>query len=525
MSDAERREAGPFGVPEGARASIDEREFIRFDAGHGYAGLSTRADDRTVRVLVGKKGSGKTVYLRRFQAAASNEDSLYADVIHADPPQTDLIVQMGDWYSSRLLTEKWTAVWKAAILSAVASHCMFDDTLRSYLTPPALQRLRRISGHLFPEVGTPRSVYDRVTELISAHTQSHQLDTHLAAGAWRDLHYELSRALEDAPPVCFYIDAVDEEFASAPSLWLRCQKGLFYQVMRFMRDSRLGGRLHLVICIRDVVFSSVLRSEHATRYRLEPHIRTLTWDESSVRYFLASKLDRLPAHYFRDGGRGPRSLTSWLGLQYVNNSRRGCVESIDDYLLRHTRLIPRDIVELGNLLCRTQNREGGVLSSEHVEDAVRKAAAWFGDEQLYVCGNQIKADQAPTLVADQADLKSYSAADEWDRGIRQDLEELIHAVGTDQFGPEQLEQIRAGGIERFGGSTDVVSVLWQNGLLGYLDTRRSEASWVFYGVDDVDDFHLPLNKHGYAFHPCVIDATGISGGGPGTLPVYPYRRA
>ncbi len=39
--------------------------------------------------------------------------------------------------------------------------------------------------------------------------------------------------------------------------WRRCQKGLFYQTMRLLRDHRLGGRLHLVICIREIVMSSV----------------------------------------------------------------------------------------------------------------------------------------------------------------------------------------------------------------------------------------------------------------------------
>jgi hypothetical protein len=30
--------------------------------------------------------------------------------------------------------------------------------------------------------------------------------------------------------------------------WLKCQEGLFYQVMRLLRDHKLGGRLHIVVC-------------------------------------------------------------------------------------------------------------------------------------------------------------------------------------------------------------------------------------------------------------------------------------
>ena len=95
-------------------------------------------------------------------------------------------------------------------------------------------------------------------------------------------------------PIYFYLDAVDEEFSHAPMYWLRCQEGLFYQVMRLLRDHRLGGRLHVVVCIRDIVMSSVYRSEHAPRYYNEPHIRVLTWDRGSLLYLLEHKLQRLP---------------------------------------------------------------------------------------------------------------------------------------------------------------------------------------------------------------------------------------
>ena len=44
------------------------------------------------------------------------------------------------------------------------------------------------------------------------------------------------------PPIYFFIDSVDEEYASAPMFWLQCQKGLFFRTMRFLRDSQFGGR-------------------------------------------------------------------------------------------------------------------------------------------------------------------------------------------------------------------------------------------------------------------------------------------
>ena len=59
---------GPFGVADGHRADIDSRAFVEIDPAVAHSGVASSPDDRTTRVLVGKKGSGKTMYLRRFQA-------------------------------------------------------------------------------------------------------------------------------------------------------------------------------------------------------------------------------------------------------------------------------------------------------------------------------------------------------------------------------------------------------------------------------------------------------------------------
>jgi hypothetical protein len=69
----------------------------------------------------------------------------------------------------------------------------------------------------------------------------------------------------------------------------------------------------------------------------------------------------------------------------------------------------------------------------------------------------------------------------------------------------------------FDSSTDLSSVLWQNGLLGYVEAK-GEAR--FYSHADMDQFSLPMARS-YVFHPCVIDSVGISSVGD---PVYPFRR-
>ena len=56
--------------------------------------------------------------------------------------------------------------------------------------------------------------------------------------------------------------------------------------------------------------------------------------------------------------------------------------------------------------------------------------------------------------------------------------------------------------------------------VGYVNGGRSGEQFVFYSEDKRDDFHLPLNRQTYVFHPILIDAVGIRS--VGTRPVIPF---
>jgi hypothetical protein len=304
--------------------------------------------------------------------------------------------------------------------------------------------------------------------------------------------------------------------------WLRCQMGLFHQVMRFLRDPRLGGRLHIVISIRDIVMSAVYRSEHAPRYYDEPHIRVLAWDKDAIEYLLLEKLRRLDGSFFMAAGSFAHPVEAWLGTPVVNNERRGVHEWVTDYLLRHTRLIPRDVVSLGNSICAEILRQKAAGRSEFSQAGLRRvvarAAKRFGDSQLAQASNQVAADTMPKDAARNEYSEVYTSTVEYLTGIDQQVRDIIREVGRDRFSREELELVAMQAHGKFDSSTDLPSVLWQNGLLGYVETS-GEAR--FYSHADMDQFIVPT-AHGYVFHPCMIDSVGISGVGD---PIYPFRRS
>ena len=308
---------GPFGNPDGSRADIEDvlSEFVDFGGNPAYGHLATRANDSMVRVIVGKLGAGKTVYLRRLQDFQSHQDSVYADLPQQSLPKTEVIVKACQWFSDRVLVEKWMQIWDRAIMRSLASHLLRRPELRQQLRDEQADEIEHSYARLLDEFRRPRNIYSQVRDIINQRQTAHQLSTYLDDPLWDDLEDLLGEMIGQCRPIYFYLDAVDEEFSHAPMYWLKCQEGLFYQVMRLLRDPRLGGRLHVVICIRDIVMSSVYRSEHAPRYYNEPHIRVLNWDRGSLLYLLGQKLQRLPPSLLmRRAATGPPSIRDWLGV-------------------------------------------------------------------------------------------------------------------------------------------------------------------------------------------------------------------
>jgi hypothetical protein len=504
--------AEPFGNPDGSRADIEDilGEFVEFDGPHLFGGLGTRAEDSHVRVIVGKCGAGKTVYMRRLHAFQSHRESVYADVPQQHPPSTETIVKACHWFANKILVEKWTQLWGRAILRSLASHVLLHPLLRQHLSVEQEQELATGYRVLLDDVRRPRSVYNQVSGIVNGRNTANDLSRYLDNPLWDDLEDLLAEILHRCPPIYLYLDAVDEMFERAPMYWLPCQEGLFHEVMRLLRDAKLGGRLHLVVCIRDIVMSSVYRSEHAPRYYHEPHIRILSWDGHALRHLLRQKLQQLPAGFLmRNPGKGQPSVGDWLGIDAMS-SADGEPEPVEDYLLRHTRLIPRDVIELGNVLCQETARHQRLgarrLPEAVLSSVVSRAAKRFGDSQLAQCGNQVSSDLMPKHAVLRNFSDVYLSTQAYTQGVVSEIRNFIKLVGTDRFTRSDLGEMREMANVHFERTTDLASVLWQNGLLGYIDESGQPR---YYSLGDVDEFFFPEDIAEYIFHPCLVHSVGI----------------
>jgi hypothetical protein len=518
----------PFGNPDGARSNINDLlgEFVSFSDAEFGAGLATRADDLSVRIIVGAKGAGKTVYLRRLQATVAPRDEIYVeprdrkyvDAIQHDLPSTSEVIRFCQTHPPALAVERWSQLWHCAILRSVVSHILTAPVLREHLSAPLAEKLAEFTGVLHPPFAVPHSVYSQAKSILNDYDTENQFRLYFQHDAWHTLETYVAQAVGGLPPICFFIDAVDDEYTRAPMYWLRCQEGLFERVMRLLRDARIGGRLHLVICVRDHVLADVLKGENACKYQDEPHIRKLAWTRSAIRRLLDEKIERMdPALLMNPEAEG--QVARWLGADLICNEQRGVEEELGRYLLRHTRLLPRDLVMLGNALCRQvvvtkQNGESHV-PFEDIRSIVADNSQVFGREQLAICASQLAADLMPRAAGQRGFTETYIDVVDYRDGIADKLRQLIQSVGYDHFGGDMLRIAMEQAQDLFDGHKEVFSVLWQNGLIGFVDQSRG-GRHLFFSLGNPTEFSIPLGKREYVFHSTLIDAAGIEavGGSP-----------
>ena len=518
--------AAPFGNPDGARETLDGLmdKFVDFAGNETFGALATRADDMRARVIVGRMGAGKTVYLRRLQASADHEASVYADTSDGALPSTEAVVRTCQLFGRHDLIEVWRQAWSRAITRTAVAHILRLRELRERIDPAVRDSLAGYP-HLIGNRGTPGSVFSHLSDFLYEHDTRHQLTRYLRHGDWNDVNHYLREAIGSLPPMAFYVDGVDESFAFAPTYWLPCQEGLFHAVMQWLKDQRIGGRLHAIVTIRDVVFSSVLRGEMASKYRGDPHVRVLDWDATSLTYLLHRKIEKLDERYLSRNVDNLDPLERWLGAVEIENVARGTRESLIDYLLRHIRLIPRDLVELGNSLCNAvvqAKADGQAPPAAMIRRTVAAAARAFGNDQIQQCANQISADMAPERSGQHGYAELYVGRDAYLRDhIVGAIREGLLEIGVDRFDAAALKSASHRFNKQFDGQTDLATVLWQNGLLGFTGRRAGADGTYFYRMGGTNDLQPPLSERQYVLHPCLIDAVGLRG--IGEQPISPHR--
>ena len=523
---------GPFGNPDGARANVGN---VFVDMGGVAPHLLIRRDDFSARLVVGRKGSGKTFHLRNLEISASTKSDgiTFEDT---DPLPEWVLRDITSAIDPKRAHFTWQLIWRRAVFLFLGSlcYCTTRTVTASWAdqisSPLPAAKFKGKFGAIFECTTTEITPVQFIQKFASRfQAKPGEFARYLQNEQWVEFENLMSAMLRYSPPVYIFIDALDIQGELISRLWYDAQLGLFQLIFELLSGRRFGNKLHIMTTIRDVVYRNVLRGEHASRYVGDAHIRLLSWGVRETEYFLSAKIERLSEDQFsgRYKERG-KSVAGWLGFSAVDIPKRGKYEPVLDYILRHTRAVPRDIIIVGNRISREKRRcvsLGSEFGLGHLRKSIEDAARLFANESVGFCAsemllNESAASQYRNIVrADTDDLQIIR------RELERKIRDFVMAIGTEIFSNDILQTALEviyidGSIGEFEKETlgydRIDHVLWRNGLVAYLDVRGGQAHrprWTYVWYSDTEQAFLPP-AHEYGFHPSLIDLYGISEWGP-----------
>jgi hypothetical protein len=518
----------PFGHPDGSKLDFTDlqRSFVKFTDVAAWGGLALDPEDLSARVLVGRKGSGKTLYQRRQRAHTKSLTDVLSFRREMEPPLTDLVVDFGFHVRDHRPVEYWKLAWNRSILRATVTQVLATPSLAQRLSPSLERSLRNDFTKLLETTNLGQDalgVFSAIKAILRDHPTFNSIRSYLMHDDWTHLKIRLEEGLRAIPPLCFYLDSIDEYYEMAPRQWLDCQVGLFLCIMDLIQDDRYSS-LHIFTALRDVVVLRIRQSEHGLRYLGDLYVRRLDWDMKASLYLLEHKASMLPDDRCKKPEFKDRPLLRWLGQDTVSVAKRGTPEPVQQYLLRHTRLLPRDVIILGNMICHEIAHAGYFPSlastKDPIGDAVHSAAMDFGNELLISCAQYILLDAMPSAAVKHGYTSNYL---EHSAGLHDDMVKRLRQFITKSIRAERFTGKRLATIEReaanlFGATTDVLTAMWLNGLLGFVDGKRADQV-AYYSDHHVGDLDFPRHRSRFVLHPSMTDVLPLKFRGPALVPI------
>ncbi len=460
----------PFGSPDGAAEGASG--LVRFDSTWGD--LQLRDHDRRIRIFVGRRGSGKSRYLRAMERHALTGAGDHDRMIVFPQRDTRISLTYLKWlhrtYSDRYeRLETWRKLWNCAIYLSLASN---------FLNPPnsvstkirlssqdrdffvkSLESFAGSSGASLPIVFT-------LNHFLSRYHNRSQLQKKLDSPEWEELETRVLRVISGSTPVACYVDTLDDIFGAAPAEATDCQIALLEWIMGKVVDPNVSNRVHIVVAVRDVIFARLIAGEHGERYDRRTNVQRLDWSRRSSVHFLEQKLRFISDDFKMLPEIETDRIQAWLGRTTITNPERGGItEACVDYVLRHTRFLPREIVEIGNRLSnqvRACKRNGVMLEVDDFIQTVLEQASVIAERAVRATFDHMLALESISSTEESLDVFR-------ERMWQQFNSVYLPTLANERFGARTLAE---------------ADVTFHNSLDGWLpaasgrEFRLSEALWL-----------------------------------------------
>lgn len=550
----------PFGSGEGARE--DPQNFLVITSSGIPPFIELGMKDLTIRVISGRKGSGKTYYSRIMERSAVDWDDVLC-ILPSPPAKVEPTLiktftkNLGDVGE---LSSIWQDVWRKAFYHSFLSQIFyeFSPSVPSRAAQyPSIERARKKYREQFNEISkplrrnsalgfkSPRCIYTSVAEICNSCLSVDHYHNFLHNSAWNDLIALANTVLAEMPPVVYFLDAIDDDFRHAPAAYLDCQKGLYYACKDIANNMVLKKRLIITITLRDLVYSAVISNENRLKNMDSPDVLQLNWTREAIQDFFEEKIISLKEKLFEAGEEeayrkmcvspnagNPKS--EFFGGEKIYNKIRGVEEDVLDYVIRHTRNCPREVVEMGNEIARSFYANSGSREVEKdllVRKAVASKARDIASETLSVCANFLAAsifgieyvqdtfDSEATYVEKQNAAGKDTFETEMSGYFKEHLKSVLVSLNKDVFTLDDFYEAQEGTLFQMDGVSSsrykmdkMEHVLWNQGLIGFREFSPEGAIVKDHFYTDSSISHgylLPTNHKIFVLHPCLIDYLAI----------------
>lgn len=522
---SDERPTMPFGDADGSQVEPTHvvSDFVNFSNVRSWGALATSPSDFDARIFVGRKGSGKTIYLRRHASHAAGRKELAACPLENDPPSTAEIQRFVRWSESRpQRLESWRKFWSKAIIVAHASHLLYDRRHEGAVSEPHRSEIATQLDSLLDQgpVRVQLGVYAAAKLLLAQSGGRSDIERILHSPRWATLHQAVQDVVPNVAPVLMFLDNIDEHYQVAPNLWIECEIGFFLSLIDLTRSHQFIRSPKIFATIREEVYSAVLRqNEHRTRISGDSHVRLLEWTRESILHFFRQKIDRLD-HEWLSRPDAENDFERWLGATEATNGRSE-LEPMEQYVVRHTRLTPRDVIMIGNNISdhiRRQTQRGAGREFA-IRNGVSAASADFGLEQLSMVASRIVADW--TIVDPSRQTANAVADRDSTQFVSDHVIKALRQTRRDRF----RKRAMFGLLERLGSLVapdDGIHVhpidhLWMAGMIGYVEPLRGSASSVRFYSLSTHALELSRDMSEYGLHSIVHELVRLEAVNPPVL--------
>ena len=410
------------------------------------------------------------------------------------------------------MDEKWKSIWSLCIFSSLISHILSKEELNSKLIEAEKTILVGYAKKLGITYESPLGIYDYFGQILYINDTSDKVDSFIHNIEWQNAKYFVSNnLLRRMPPLYFFLDSLDEEYEHAPQYWLKCQRGLFGAITDLLREPVIREKIHVILCIRDTVFASICRTENQTKISHESHIINLHWNRNTLKYFLEKKIEKLKSCYFIKQNSN-KDIFNWLGIDTIHNVTRNIDENIIDYILRHTRHTPRDVINICNSLSSLtmKIKENKALDiQKEIRLIVSSCAKEIGDELITICAKQVVVDEIPEEAGKHDFSSAYTSVDEYTKSRFIHIRTMLSECGKDHFSDSDIQNIEKKAKTIFNTDVHLTDIMWMNGMLGYVRLFEGKEIPTFYMENNSISTIMPSNYQQYVLKSYMIDALDL----------------